>query len=474
MDTKNKSLNKISKIKFLSINEIHEKYYRDVMDSVFSAIVAADTVSSRPQKGKLGMYAKWLLNLYKRGNLKTEDLYKAQEYLPIFDKAAKANKIRIKDLNHYKSLAEMYMAIAPFIDQPAISKTDHERHIKENEAEKLYEDDIFVVIYPKTMAASCYYGKGTQWCTAATNSRYNAFDKYNSKGKLYIIIDKARGKKYQFHFETEQFMDEKNEELMKRWLPPILINIEATSGLMQFFQTELSNRYAAIIARNRKRKKKVGYLMDLGNILDSLGIYQAAIECYQKLTKLDPKEAHCYYDNMAFIYKDMEDYEQAIQCSQKSLAIKPENPVAYKNLARIYCNIGNYEQVLLCAQKLLVIHTKDYEEIPYLAYEDMSDAYNYMANAHNNMGHYEQALLCSQASLALELDDNIWAQQNMARAYDNMGNYEQALQYYHEVAFLEPEETYKDMSRIYHLLGDEAQADFYYQKVKEINPNFTL
>ncbi|WP_158648463.1 hypothetical protein [Candidatus Symbiothrix dinenymphae] len=93
----------------------------------------------------------------------------------------------------------------------------------------MYEDDTFVVVHPLTEAASCLYGRGTRWCTAATES-CNLFNHYNSQGNLCIIINKKSGEKFQFHFATYSFMDETNHEIKS----PMLNTIEATSGLIDF------------------------------------------------------------------------------------------------------------------------------------------------------------------------------------------------------------------------------------------------
>jgi len=60
---------------------------------------------------------------------------------------------------------------------------------------------------PETQEASCELGRGTKWCTAAAKD--NMFDQYSEDGPLYVWRDK-NGKKYQFHFETAQFMDSKD------------------------------------------------------------------------------------------------------------------------------------------------------------------------------------------------------------------------------------------------------------------------
>jgi hypothetical protein len=67
-------------------------------------------VSSNIEKGKMGMYARWLLSLYNNGRLRLEDLYKATEYFPVFEKLRLSNKLtpQQKDMYGYKSLPDMY------------------------------------------------------------------------------------------------------------------------------------------------------------------------------------------------------------------------------------------------------------------------------------------------------------------------------------------------------------------------------
>jgi hypothetical protein len=231
----------VEKHRILPAEEIHRKYYSEVPDDVFTKIVSADVVSSNLQRQKLGKYAKWMLHLYRKNWLKIEDLYKVKEYIPVFDKALKSNKLSERDVNRYKSPADMYVAIEPFIEKPAVSNKQKIQQTKQYDAEKLYEDEIFTVIHPMTVAASCYYGMGTQWCTAASKS-HNLFKSYNNQGKLYIIIDKIDKRKYQFHFETFNFRDEPD-----RTIPgTVLETIKATFGLTRFFYQQITNivRYA--------------------------------------------------------------------------------------------------------------------------------------------------------------------------------------------------------------------------------------
>ena len=218
----------------MSVDDIYTKYYSNVPRQDFERIVKADPTS---KPNKMGKYSKWLLSLYMHGTLKVGDLTEAKECLECFNKYI--NRIEVKDINHYKSVRELYDVVAPFMQDPtqATSKTDALRKQKHEEAVKVYEDDTWMVIVPLTQKASCIYGKGTKWCTAAESSQ-NMFDYYNNRGRLYININKATGEKYQFHFESGSFMDENDDELDY----PIPQCIDMSQGLMEFYKNKVGKQ----------------------------------------------------------------------------------------------------------------------------------------------------------------------------------------------------------------------------------------
>lgn len=88
-----------------------------------------------------------------------------------------------KDINSYKGLG----ILTAIINQVESKKTKKEEKLQG--AEKIYEDENFLVILPKTKEGSCHYGSGTRWCVAARDS--NQFDNYSRRGTLYYIIFKA-------------------------------------------------------------------------------------------------------------------------------------------------------------------------------------------------------------------------------------------------------------------------------------------
>lgn len=231
-----------------TLDDIYTKYYSNIPQDEFWQIIKADPTYDEQKSQKMGKYGKWLLNLYKQGRLKNEDLYKATDYLSYFVKYY--NKITEKDINKIPDLPSLYNVIKPYKEafdngeEIATSKSDEVRKIKEG-AEKVYEDGQWLVVVPHTKEASCYYGKGTQWCTAATSSD-NMFEHYSYKGPLFINIRKSDGKKFQFHFETTSFMDETDTPIHT----PIVKTIGLNSDLLQYYINEYGGKAAILLTCN--------------------------------------------------------------------------------------------------------------------------------------------------------------------------------------------------------------------------------
>jgi hypothetical protein len=212
-----KTLNEISS------NDAYSKFYANLFDRenpdndrlIYNKIIQLDP-TFKPQADKLGMYTKWLFrkdNIESLKNTKDEDLYKIKSDLEFFHNAKTKNLLppESKDINKFniKTLLDLVFDMQKS-GEDLMSKTEKEKEIK-SEVDK-YELDDWTVIVPKTEEASCYYGKGTRWCTAADNN--NMFDTYSYDGPLYILIGKHdKSDKYQFHFESSQFMDAKDNPI---------------------------------------------------------------------------------------------------------------------------------------------------------------------------------------------------------------------------------------------------------------------
>ena len=174
----------------------------DIAKYISSKTIGAANVSPN--------YLKPVINWYvsRPHQFQLEDVERIKDYLMRFE-AAKS-KLAEKNLSAYKQVADLLNALKQAEGDNTKSVTAAKKEIKSTGAQKLVDTPNFKVIIPLTKEASCEYGAGTEWCTAATKSE-NRFDQYNSQGKLYIII--AGNRKFQLHMETSSFMDENDQPI---------------------------------------------------------------------------------------------------------------------------------------------------------------------------------------------------------------------------------------------------------------------
>jgi hypothetical protein len=158
-------------------------------------------------------YTPAIAKMYANGQSKMEDIVSTlADYLTKFDRLKRRKKIQPprNDFNRYRNLEDFYDVVDEYADEEVENKPD----VKQN-AQELYRDSRLIVTVPRDVAAACYYGQGTRWCTAGKNN--NMYDYYTKGDRpLYIIIPRQpahAGEKYQFHFETKQFMDEQDRQI---------------------------------------------------------------------------------------------------------------------------------------------------------------------------------------------------------------------------------------------------------------------
>jgi hypothetical protein len=150
----------------------------------------------------------WVVKRYLKGDFKVEDAPDVKNTLSQF--VEKQRSLDKKDINQYPSLADLSTAVGTAVD--VTSKRQQKIQTKHEGIDVVKKGSDGILIHVKTEAASCYYGKGTKWCTAATESK-NYFNDYNSRGEVYIFLAKD-GRKYQFFVSDDadvfEFSNENN------------------------------------------------------------------------------------------------------------------------------------------------------------------------------------------------------------------------------------------------------------------------
>jgi len=95
-----------------------------------------------------------------------------------------STNLPLTDINQYKSFDELVNGIKNYDNRTRRDVTDVKG------ANVVFNDDKYFIVNPENYESSCYYGRGTKWCTAAETDSH--FRRYNEDGKLFYIIDKTK------------------------------------------------------------------------------------------------------------------------------------------------------------------------------------------------------------------------------------------------------------------------------------------
>jgi hypothetical protein len=237
----------------ISSSDAWDKFYSDeqkfpILKGDVSLYDAIEGLYPKKNNQHNRNYFMWIYNLFGKGILKTEDFYKVSDYLALFEKYKNVIPSDSSDINSIKSLQDLYSVVKDFEgneDTIATSKKSEIRKIKDTEIDKIFNDEQWLVMIPKTERASCILGKGTQWCTAADESR-NMFNSYNSDGPLFVIIDKGSGDKFQMHIESKQLTDAQDREITA----DNLFDDDEGGSLYYFFEKRLGLKFYDFILNN--------------------------------------------------------------------------------------------------------------------------------------------------------------------------------------------------------------------------------
>ena len=183
----------------ISVKDGFTKFYSKTMKpEVFEVIVA----TSQPQeKNILLPLTKWVLKLYEKNprqtmnELQLLNIDGGINILQMFQRLKDLNILtnNSADIGRYSSIRELYTVVKMFNPEDLEGdNTERKKRLMRsefiearNDIDKLYEDDEWLVVSPKSYEASVYWGHGTSWCTAYKDQR-TYYDNYSRQGRLYM------------------------------------------------------------------------------------------------------------------------------------------------------------------------------------------------------------------------------------------------------------------------------------------------
>ena len=194
--------------------------YSTIEAGALKTLLMSDPTFKQTDRGPyIGRYGVWIGNMYANGSIKLGDIPELKTALVTYDK----NKSQLPNIKDCRSLSELIEWVKDLSDD---FKPVRKQSKAKADLEKVYEDNEWVVYVPHSHEAARRGGEGTRWCTASENDYY--YNYYSKQGPLFINVRKSDGAKFQFHFESGQFMDADDD--------PIRLNkIRLPEGVVDFY-----------------------------------------------------------------------------------------------------------------------------------------------------------------------------------------------------------------------------------------------
>lgn len=180
-----------------------------VFNRVIDAAFVKNIAERDPTPNKI--YLDWMMRQSVEDPRFLEDLHRTTEDLRTYNRVKGRLPVEQRDINRIKDKDTLYAAVAPFAEVKSGKEEKKEFSDKmKAQMREVYRGHEGTVLVPLTKEAAIFLGRGTRWCTAATNS--NQFKHYNDQGPLYVLIH-ADGVKWQAHAGSGQIADDTDKTL---------------------------------------------------------------------------------------------------------------------------------------------------------------------------------------------------------------------------------------------------------------------
>ena len=201
------------------------------------------------------------------------------------------------------------------------------------------------------------------------------------------------------------------------------------------------------------------FLDPLGNSFYNASFLEEAINCYDAALAIKPDKHEALY-NKGNALSALGRKEDAIACYDAALVIKPDYHEALNNKGNALSALGRKEDAIACYDAALAIKP------------DKHGALNNKGNALDDLGRKEDAIACYDVALAIK-PDNHEALYNKGNALDDLGRKEEAIACYDAALAIKPDkhEALYNKGNALSALGRKEDAIACYDAALAIKPD---
>jgi tetratricopeptide (TPR) repeat protein len=207
-------------------------------------------------------------------------------------------------------------------------------------------------------------------------------------------------------------------------------------------------------------KERARALRNLGGALVQEGDLRAGLEKLLEAAELDPADSSTQHE-LALVYRDLGEYQLALDHFNKALALRPEFPDAWNNKGTVHLTLRQWDEAIDCFQKAgenILYRT------PQFAYNGLGLAYYGKRDYHKAIASYQKALEVSPSYSP--------ARTNLGLALERINRWEAAIVTYKKAIEVAPNYTpaHFNLGRLYIKLNRYAEAAEELEEIIKIEP----
>lgn len=195
-----------------------------------------------PTKDTSAEYINWIIKMVLTNKMKEEDIDKVREYLEVFSKLKKSNKLKElkvnSDINSYKDVVDLYKIVKDYLGKP-VTRQESERNISYG-FDKIYDKNGIKVYKITEPGVASYIAKDTNWCVKS----YDTAKYYLSFGPLYLL--ETIGERYLISDGTDQFKNVEDREVEEDFfneMLPVLSELNIILKPNYLIENNLDEKY---------------------------------------------------------------------------------------------------------------------------------------------------------------------------------------------------------------------------------------
>lgn len=251
----------------------------------------------------------------------------------------------------------------------------------------------------------------------------------------------------------------------------------------------VSRKIMRIVGSDMPKTEKK--LLEKAKFLLEHGEYNKAINCFNKILKLNPDNLDAIYNN-GKAYFFIGEYDKDLECNNLILAKDPEYIDAWNAKGYVLMNIGEYEKALDCfnraldldpdhiralSNKAILLQERGIEEAENIfdiilsRKDEDADLFNYKGWVLLNKQEYENAKKWFLKALYLDRNNVVYLR-SLGYVYALLEDFNKSMEFYNKALKINPNDpdTLQNKSGTLFLKGENEKAIKYIKRVLNINP----